>query len=159
MAARLDVFHFAWVNVLLVALVLIAALAGIVTPSRPRAADLPIGRLWPASVAIRIVLALGVFYLMVAKPESVESLIVMMLALSRWKLSPRRHRPSIRVSSGYAPGGALLACEPPDDCSRDADARRPIRPPGRLPFHAEQIIGVSTSARPGKALRRHIYDA
>ena len=66
MAARLDLFHFAWVNVSLVALVLIAALAGIVTRSRPRAADLPIGRLWPASVAIRIVLALGVFYLMVA---------------------------------------------------------------------------------------------
>ena len=48
MAARLDVFHFAWVNVSLVALVLIAALGGVVSRSRRRAAELPIGRLWPA---------------------------------------------------------------------------------------------------------------
>ena len=54
MAARLEVFQFAWVNVSLVVLLLIAALAGIVSRSQPRAADLRIGQLWPASVAIRI---------------------------------------------------------------------------------------------------------
>ena len=82
MAARLEVFHFAWVNVSLVMLVLIAALAGIVSRSRRRAADLRIGELRPASVEIRIGLALGVFYLMVAKSEIGESLIVMALALA-----------------------------------------------------------------------------
>ena len=54
MAARLELFHFAWVNVSLVVLWLIAALAGIVSRSRRRAVDLRIDRLWPASVAIRI---------------------------------------------------------------------------------------------------------
>ena len=82
MAARLELFQFAWVNVSLVVLLLIAALAGIVSRSRRRATDLLIGQLWPASVAIRIGLALGVFYLMVAKSEIIESLIVMALALA-----------------------------------------------------------------------------
>jgi hypothetical protein len=47
------------------------------------------GRLWPASVAIRIVLARGVLYLMVAKPGTVESLVVMTLAPA----APNARRP------------------------------------------------------------------
>ena len=100
MAARLELFHFAWVNVSLVVLLLIAALAGIVSRSRRRAADLRIGQLRPASVAIRIVLALGVFYLMVAKSEIVESLIVMAVALALGAVAATRRKPAIRVSSG-----------------------------------------------------------
>ncbi len=106
MAARLEVFHLAWVNVSLVALLLIAALAGIASRSRRRAEDLRIGRLWPASVAIRIALALGVFYLMFAKSEIVESLIVMALALALGAVAATRTTLAIRVSSGDAPGGA-----------------------------------------------------
>ena len=106
MAARLGVFHFAWVNVSLVVLLLIAALAGIVSRSRRRAEDLRVGRLWPASVAIRMALALGVFYLMLAKSEIVESLIVMALALALGAVAATRTKLAIRVSSGDAPGGA-----------------------------------------------------
>ena len=106
MAARLELFQFAWVNVSLVVLLLIAALAGIVSRSRRRAADLRIGQLWPASVAIRIGLALGVFYLMVAKSEIVESLIVMALALALGAVAATGTKLAIRVSSREAPGGA-----------------------------------------------------
>jgi hypothetical protein len=111
MAARLDVFHFAWVNVSLVA--------------------------WPASVAIRIVLALGV-YLMVAKPESVESLIVLTLALALGAVAAKRTRPAIRVSSGDAPAAPQLACEQrPDDRSRGAErTARVVARPAVMPFHA-----------------------
>ena len=106
MAARLELFQFAWVNVSLVVLLLIAALAGIVSRSRRRAADLRTGQLWPASVAIRIGLALGVFYLMVAKSEIVESLIVMTVALALGAVAATRTKLAIRVSSREAPGGA-----------------------------------------------------
>jgi hypothetical protein len=106
MAARLEVFHLAWVNVSLVALLLIAALAGIASRARRRAADLRIGQLWPASVATRIVLALGVFYLMVAKPRIVESLIVVAVALALGAVAATRRKLAIRVSSGDATGGA-----------------------------------------------------
>ena len=106
MAARLDVCHLAWVNVSLVALLLIAALAGIASRARRRAADLRIGQLWPASVATRIALALGVFYLMVAKPEIVESLIVMAVALALGAVAATRRKLAIRVSSRDAIGGA-----------------------------------------------------
>ena len=106
MAARLEVFHFAWVNVSLVVVLLIAALAGIVSRSGRRAADLRIGQLWPASVAIRIALALGVFYLMFAKSEIVESLIVMALALALGAVAPTPAKPAIRVTPGDAPRGA-----------------------------------------------------
>ena len=106
MAARLELFQFAWVSVSLVVLLLIAALAGIVSRSRRRAADLRIGQLWPASVAIRIGLALGVFYLMVAKSEIVESLIVMALALALGAVAATGTKLAIRVSSREAPGGA-----------------------------------------------------
>ena len=106
MAARLEVFHLAWVNVSLVALLLIAALAGIASRARRRAADLRIGQLWPASVATRIVLALGVFYLMVAKSGIVESLIVVAVALALGAVAATRRKLAIRVSSGDATGGA-----------------------------------------------------
>jgi hypothetical protein len=96
MAARLEVFRLAWVNVSLVVLLLIAALAGIASRSRRRAADLRIGQLWPASVAIRIVLALGVFYLMVAKSEIVESLIAMAVALALGAIAATFGRRSLR---------------------------------------------------------------
>lgn len=82
LAARLDLFQFAWINVSVVAVIVIAALAGVVIRIRSRAADLPVGRLWPASLAIRIALTLGVLYLMVAKPGAVESLIAMALTLA-----------------------------------------------------------------------------
>ena len=101
MATRFGMFEFAWVRASLVALVLIAALAGIVSRSRRRAADLPIGRLWPASVAIRIALALGVVYLMVAKSDIVESLIVLAHALALGAVAATRMKPAIRVL--YAP--------------------------------------------------------
>ena len=106
MAARLEVFHLAWVNVSLVVVLLIAALAGIVSRSRRRTADLRLGQLGPGSVAIRIVLALGVFYLMVAKSEMVESLIVMALALALGAVAATRTKLAIRVSSHEARGGA-----------------------------------------------------
>jgi hypothetical protein len=106
MGARLDVFHLAWVNVSLVALLLIATIAGIASRARRRAADLRIGQLWPASVATRIALALGVFYLMVAKPESVESLIVMALALALGAVAGPPTKLVIRVSSREIAGGA-----------------------------------------------------
>ena len=106
MAARLEVFQLAWVNVSLVALLLIAALAGIASRSRRRAEDRRIGQLWPASVATRIVLALGVFYLMVAKSRIVESLIVMAVALALGAVAATRTTLAIRVSSGDATGGA-----------------------------------------------------
>ena len=106
MAARLELFHFAWVNVSVVVLLLIAALAGMVSRSRRRAADLRIGQLWPASVAIRIGLTLGVLYLMVAKSEIVESLIVIALALAFGAVAATRTKLAIRVSSGDAPSGA-----------------------------------------------------
>ena len=102
MAARLEVFHLAWVNVSLVMVLLIAALAGIVSRARRRGADLRIGQLRPASVAIRIGLALGVFYLMVAKSEIVESLIVMALALALGAVAATRTKLAIRVSSREA---------------------------------------------------------
>ena len=92
MAARLGVLHFASVRTSLVVLLVIAALAGIVSRSRGRAADLRIGRLWPAAVAIRIALALGVSYLMMAKSEIVESLLVMALALAPWSRRGDRSR-------------------------------------------------------------------
>ena len=92
MAARLEVFHLAWVNVSLVVLLLIAAIAGIVSRSRRRVVDLRIGQLWPASVAIRIALALGVFY----------------LALALGAVAATRTKLAIRVSSGDAPGGASV---------------------------------------------------
>ena len=60
MAVRLELFHVAWVNMSLVVLLLIAALAVIAGRSRRHAADLRIGQLRLGSVAIRIVLALGV---------------------------------------------------------------------------------------------------
>ncbi len=47
MAARLDLFQFAWINVSVVAVIVIAALAGVVTRTRGRAADLPVGRSGP----------------------------------------------------------------------------------------------------------------
>ena len=106
MAARLELFHFAWVNVSLVVLLLIAALAGIASRSRRRAADLRIDQLWPASVAIRIALALGVFYLMFAKSEIVESLIVMALALALGAVAATPTKPAIGVTPGDAPRGA-----------------------------------------------------
>ena len=111
MAAQLGVLHFAWVRVSLVVLLLIAAIAGIVSRSRRRATDLRIGRLWPASVAIRIALALGVSYLMVAKPEIVESLIVMALALAIGAIAATRTKPAIRVSSRDAPAVPQCVCE------------------------------------------------
>ena len=111
MAARLEVFHLAWVNVSLVVLLLIAALAGIASRSRRRVADLRIGQLWPASVAIRIALALGVFYLMFAKSEIVESLIVVALALALGAVAATRTKLAIRVSSGDAPCGPQFVCE------------------------------------------------
>ena len=104
MAARLEVFQFAWVNVSLVALLLIAALAGIVSRSDRRASDPRIGQLSHAS--IRIALALGVSYLMVAKPAIVESLIVMALALALGAVAATRTKLAMRVSSGDAPSGA-----------------------------------------------------
>ena len=106
MAARLELFHFAWVNVSLVVLLLIAALAGIAGRSRRRAVDLRIGQFWPASVAIRIVLALCVFYLMMAKSETVESLIVMAVAVAFGAVVATRTKLAIRVSSREAPSGA-----------------------------------------------------
>ena len=108
MAVRLEVLYFAWVLTSLVMLLLIAALAGIVSRSRRRAEDLRIGRLSPASVAIRIALALGVSYLMVAKPEIVESLIVMAVALAIGAIAATRTKPAIRVSSGDAPAAASV---------------------------------------------------
>jgi len=106
MAARLELFQFAWVNVSLVVLLLIAALAGIVSRSPRRAADLRIGQLWPAAVAIRIALALGVFYLMFAKSEIVESLIVMAVALAFGAVTATGTKRAIRVSSREAAGDA-----------------------------------------------------
>ena len=106
MAARLDAFHFAWVNVSLVGLLLIAALAGFASRARRRAVDLRIGQLWPASVAIRVALALGVFYLMFAKSGIGESLIVMALALAIGAVAATRRNLAIRVSPGDAPSGA-----------------------------------------------------
>ena len=108
MAARLELFHFAWVNVSLVVLLLIAALAGIASRSRRRAVDLRIGQFWPASVAIRIVLALGVFYLMMAKSETVESLIVMAVAVALGAVVATRTRLASRVASRDASGGASV---------------------------------------------------
>ena len=108
MAVRLEVLYFAWVLTSLVMLLLIAVLAGIVSRSRRRAEDLRIGRLSPASVAIRIALALGVSYLMVAKPEIVESLIVMAVALAIGAIAATRTKPAIRVSSGDAPAAASV---------------------------------------------------
>lgn len=99
-AARFGMFEFAWVRASLGALVLIAALAGIVSRSRRRTADSRIGRLWPASVAIRIALALGVVYLMVAKSDTVESLIVLALALALGAVAATRMKRAIRVSYG-----------------------------------------------------------
>ena len=96
MAARLEVFHLAWVNVSLVVLLLIAALEGIASRSRRRAAELRIGQLWPASVAIRMALALGVLYLMVAKSEIVESLIAMAVALALGAVAATFGRRSLR---------------------------------------------------------------
>ena len=104
MAARLEVFHLAWVNVSLVVLLLIAALTATVSRSDCRAADPRIGQLSHAS--IRMVLALGVLYLMVAKSEIVESLIVMALALALGAVAATRTKLAIRVSSCEAPGGA-----------------------------------------------------
>ena len=108
MAARLELFHFAWVNVSLMVLLLIAALAGIASRSRRRAADLRIGRVWHASVAIRIALSLGVFYLMLAKSEIVESLIVMAVALALGAVAATRTKLASRVSSRDASGGASV---------------------------------------------------
>ena len=108
MAARLEVFHLAWVNVSLVVLLLIAALAGIASRSRRRAAELRIGQLWPASVAIRMALALGVFYLMVAKSGIVESLIVVAVALALGAVGATRAKLAIRVASGDASGSASV---------------------------------------------------
>ena len=48
-------------------------------------------------------MALGVFHLMVAKSEIVESLIVMALALA---LGAVAAKPAIRVTPGDAPRGA-----------------------------------------------------
>ena len=98
MAARFGVHQLAWVRVSLVALVLIAALAGIVGRSRRRAADNRIGRLWPASVAIRTALALGAVYVMVAKSEIIESLVVLAVALALGAVAATRTKPEARVS-------------------------------------------------------------
>jgi hypothetical protein len=97
-ASRLGIFELAWVRASLVTLVLIAGLAGIVSRSRRRDADLRIGRFWPASVAIRIALALGVVYLMVAKSDGMESLIVLALALALVAVAATRMKPATRVS-------------------------------------------------------------
>ncbi len=81
MAAALDLFRLAWVNV--------------------RSC-----RLWPASLAIRIALALGVVYLMVAKPGAAESLVAMTLALALGAVAAKRARPAVLVEAGDAPAGA-----------------------------------------------------
>jgi hypothetical protein len=54
--------------------------------------------LGPASVAMRIALALGVVYLMVAKSDGVESLIVLALALALGGVAATRMKPISRVS-------------------------------------------------------------
>ena len=91
-------------NVSLVAVLLIAALSGIVSRSGHRAAHLRIGQL--SHVSIRMVLALGVLYLMVAKSEIVEALIVMAFALALGAVASTRTKTPIRVSSGDAPASA-----------------------------------------------------
>ena len=106
MAAALDLFDDAWVNVSIVAVISIAALAGVVPHSRRRAADLPIGRLWPASLAIRIALVLGVLYLMVSKPGAFGSLVAMTLALALGAVAAKRTRPAVRVEAGDDSFGA-----------------------------------------------------
>ena len=107
MAARLDLFQFAWINVSVVAVIVIAALARAVTRIRGRAEELAVGHLWPASLAIRIALTLGVLYLMVAKPGAVESLIAMTLALAVGAIAAQRTRPAIQAS-GDVPAGASV---------------------------------------------------
>jgi hypothetical protein len=107
MAAVLDLFQFAWINVSVVAVIVIAASAGVVIRIRGRAADLPVGRLWPVSLAIRIALTLGVLYLMVAKPGAVESLIAMTLALAVGAIAAQRTRPAIQAS-GDVPAGVSV---------------------------------------------------
>jgi hypothetical protein len=57
-----------------------------------------IGRLWPASVAIRTALALGAVYVMVAKSEVVESVIVLAVALALGAVAAIRAKPQARVS-------------------------------------------------------------
>ena len=104
MAARLEVFHLAWVNVSLVALLLIVALTAAVSRSDRRAGDPRIGQLSHAS--IRMVLALGVLYLMVAKSEIVGSLIVMAFALALGAVAATRTKLAVRVLSREALGGA-----------------------------------------------------
>ena len=104
MAARLEAFQFAWVNVSLVSVLLIAALAGILSRSQRGAADHRIGQL--SHPAIRIGLALAVSYLMVAKSELGESLIVVALAVTVAAVVATRTKTPIRVSSGDAPGAA-----------------------------------------------------
>jgi hypothetical protein len=49
---------------------------------------------------------LGILYLMMAKPEIVESLIVMVLALALGAVAATRTKLAIRVSSDDAPAGA-----------------------------------------------------
>ena len=104
MAARLELFQFAWVNVSLVVLLLIVALTATISRSDRRVADPRIRQLSHAS--IRMILALGVLYLMVAKSEIVESLIVMALALALGAVAATRTKLAIRASSREAPGGA-----------------------------------------------------
>ncbi len=98
MASQSGMFEFAWVRASLLVLVLIAALAGIASRSRARDTDFRVGRFWPASVAIRIALALGVVYLMVAKSDGLESLIVLGLALALGAVAATQMKPRPGVS-------------------------------------------------------------
>jgi hypothetical protein len=97
MASQFGMFEFAWVRASLAALLVIAVLAGIV--GLPRR-DAGIGRFWRASIAIRIALALGAVYLMVAKPDIVQSVMVLAFALVLGAAAAIRMKPWIRVSYG-----------------------------------------------------------
>jgi hypothetical protein len=108
MAARLEVFHLAWLNVSLVVLLLIAALARIASRSRRRAGRFALASSGLPRSRSAWLLAPGVFYLMVAKSGIVESLIVVAVALALGAVRATRAKLAIRVASGDASGSASV---------------------------------------------------
>jgi hypothetical protein len=79
MASRFGVMDFAWVRGSLLAVVLIAALAGIMRRRLGRSSE-ELARFWTASLLVRATVALGAVYLMTAKSELLESVVILVVA-------------------------------------------------------------------------------
>jgi hypothetical protein len=80
MAMRFGVSDFAWVRGSLLAVVLIAALAGLMRRRLGRSTGEELARFWTASVLVRATVALGAVYLMTAKSELLESVVILVVA-------------------------------------------------------------------------------